>query len=215
MLANLGMSFRRLLREDERAGEERLRRFSSVLDPRNDFEELLLSTVVEVSIELDRVGRARQERMVERIERAPEDELQGVHELGCRLFFDRAGPRTTYALWAARAAEKQTSWSGKPVDPDDPAMLVRKLEGSGAGCRWLASSGPDCVSGSVRIWVGRQLIGSGPFGFYHISHSMVWNAGKLRRCTSLALPSTQLGTTHGSTCAARCRTRNGSDISRD
>ena len=54
-----------LLREDERAGEERLRRLSSVLDPQNDFEELVLSKVVEVSIELDRVGRARRERMVE------------------------------------------------------------------------------------------------------------------------------------------------------
>ena len=108
-----------------------------MLDPQNDFEELLLSKVVELSIELDRVGRARWEKMVERIERAPEDELQSVHELGCRLFFDRMGPRTTYALWKGKFLECQTSWSGKAVDPDDPAMLVQKLEESGAGCRWL------------------------------------------------------------------------------
>ena len=126
-----------LLREEDCAYERRLRKWSSLLDPRDDLEEFVLTQVVDASVELEHVGRARREARRARIQNAAEDELQSVHELGMRLFFDRSGPTAMYALRPEDRCVFEKTGSGLAVDPDHPATLVRKLEASGAGCRWL------------------------------------------------------------------------------
>ena len=126
-----------LLREEDCAYERRLRKWSSVLDPRDDLEEFVVSQVVDAAFELELVGRARREARRAQIQCAAEVELQSVHELGMRLFFDRSGPTAMYALRPEDRCVFEKTGNGLAVDPDHPATLVRKLEASGAGCRWL------------------------------------------------------------------------------
>ena len=125
-----------LLRDDSCSAERRLLQWSGLLTPGNAIEEYLLEKIVELSIELDRAGLARKEKMLCRIEKAAKEELQKVHELGSRLFFDRLGHTDMYGLSRDTGWDRETtSWSGKAVDPDDPAMLVKELESSLAGCK--------------------------------------------------------------------------------
>ena len=64
-------------------------------------------------------------------------ELDAVHELGKRLLGDRCGAAPLYGI----APENFPSFSrhemARPCDPDDPVVLVRELESTGPGCRWL------------------------------------------------------------------------------
>ena len=64
-------------------------------------------------------------------------ELDAVHELGKRLLGDRCGAAPLYGIAPENFPEFLTSWNGKSVDPDDPVVLVRELESTGPGCRWL------------------------------------------------------------------------------
>ena len=135
------IEFRRLteelLREDSLGYERRLRRWSSIEAPRDDIEEYVLSKVVDLSFEVDHARRAQLEGIRRELEKALEDEVQSAHELGRRLFFDRSGPAVLHGLSPFGIGTVTTSWSGLAVDPDDPATLVRSLEKTGTGCRWL------------------------------------------------------------------------------
>ena len=68
-------------------------------------------------------------------------ELDAVHELGKRLLGDRCGAAPLYGIAPENFPEFLTSWNGKSVDPDDPVVLVRELESTGPGCRWLIRAG--------------------------------------------------------------------------
>ena len=68
-------------------------------------------------------------------------ELDAVHELGKRLLGDRCGAAPLYGISPENFPEFLTSWNGKAVDPDDPTILVRELESTGPGCRWLIRAG--------------------------------------------------------------------------
>ena len=50
---------------------------------------------------------------------------------------DRRGPLCMYALSSCNDGEPGTSWQESPDDPNDPAALVRELEGSAKGCEAL------------------------------------------------------------------------------
>ena len=117
--------FEELLREDSLGYEYRLRRWSSVEAPRDDIEEYVLSKVVDLSFEVDHARRAQLEGIRRDLEKTLEDEIQSVHELGRRLFFDRSGPAVLHGLSPFGFGTVTTSWSGLAVDPDDPATLVR------------------------------------------------------------------------------------------
>jgi hypothetical protein len=43
----------------------------------------------------------------------------------------------TYGNRSDKPAKLKTSWNGQAVDPNDPPVLVRKLESTAAGCHWL------------------------------------------------------------------------------
>ena len=126
-----------ILRDESLAFEERLCRWRMHGDPRNDIEEVLLQETVHLWSQLDRVKKAYIEQVRTHIESAQDDERELVHELGKRLFFDRLGPTPLHGIRPAPSSKLTTSWNGKAVDPDDPAVLVRKLESTGTGCRWL------------------------------------------------------------------------------
>jgi hypothetical protein len=126
-----------LLDEDSYAFENRLHKWVSIADPEDDVGEFLVHQYVSLSFQLDHLERARVERLTSAIENSDETELDAVHELGRRLFFDSSGPTPLYGNRLIGRTKTKTSWNGAPLDPNDPAVLVRKLESTAAGCHWL------------------------------------------------------------------------------
>jgi hypothetical protein len=98
-----------------------------------------------LSFDLDRVEQARLERRTSLIENSDENELLEIHELGQRLFFDASGPTPLYGNRKSHNSHKTTSWSGQAVEPNDPAVLVKKLESSEQRCDWLRSRWQDLL----------------------------------------------------------------------
>ena len=76
------------------------------------------------------------QRIRDLIEKAKETEAEEVYRLGKRLFFDRNGPIDAYGSDEAFFG-KRTSPNEEPVDTNEPAILVNKLERSAKGCEWL------------------------------------------------------------------------------
>ena len=128
-----------ILRDVGIAYEERKQKWVRDLDPRTDREEFLAHQQVITSFSLEQVHAAHIEQVTSDIEGA-EDRLEaGVRQLAKRLYFNRAGSAASYGFANFRRDEPHTSSSGTAVDPDDPAELVRQLEGSAPGCQWLVS----------------------------------------------------------------------------
>ena len=110
----------------------------AINDAQNDVEEYLTYQNVCLSFDLDQVQNARAERYETLIENSDEAEVTSVHELGQRLYFDAAAPAPLYGnLPYYMAKRKRTSWNQEPALANNPAALVRQLQGSGAGCCWL------------------------------------------------------------------------------
>ena len=86
---------------------------------------------------MERVTDAYLERTKSLIEDAEEAELEQVHELGERLFFNPCGPTALFCARAGDWKKVRTSWTGKAVDPQEPAKLVRQLEATAMGCDWM------------------------------------------------------------------------------
>jgi hypothetical protein len=128
-----------LLDEDSYAFENRLHKWVAIADPDDDVGEFLVHQYVSLSFQLERLERAQLERLTSQIENSEESELDAVHELGKRLFFDPVGPTALYGNRSCGLKTK-TSWNGLPVDPHEPAVLVRKLESTATGCHWLRQS---------------------------------------------------------------------------
>ena len=87
---------------------------------------------------MKRIDRERVKRAValmqDRTNRAERDAIL----LGERLFRDRRGPTTLYGAGEISAGRNaRTSWAGNGDDPDNPAVLVKDLEATAAGCRWM------------------------------------------------------------------------------
>jgi hypothetical protein len=126
-----------ILQNESLAFEEHLRRLRMQGDPRNAIEESLLDEIAHLGLQLDRVKKAHLEQIRAHIESTQEEERDHVHELGTRLFHDRMGPSCLYGNRGAFFGEVRTSWPGKAVDPDDPAVLVQKIQSTRTGCVWL------------------------------------------------------------------------------
>jgi hypothetical protein len=125
-------------REESYAFEDRLRKWGAVADVKNDVEEYLVYLNVSLSFKLDRIERAQIARSESLIENAELAELEEVHELGKRLFFDPAGPTSLYGNPPVSFDRKaKTSWNGQAVDEYDPAVLLWRLESTQQGCLWL------------------------------------------------------------------------------
>ena len=127
--------------EDPVAYQERVDVIAASFEPRTEFEEALVGKAALYSWKLDRANRVETARLTRTIltdaaarARREEDEADA---LGARLFFDRRGAEANYATKDFMPSQPMTSWSGIADDPDRPSRLVRKLESTGAGCRWL------------------------------------------------------------------------------
>ncbi len=128
-----------LMHEESYVFENRLRKWSANGDAQTDMDEFLIHRNVCLSFDIERAENARLQRCRSLIENSDEDELTEIHQIGARLFFDPSGPTPLYGNPRTFGPKKKTSWNGEAVNPNDPAVLVRRLERSEAGCRWLKS----------------------------------------------------------------------------
>jgi len=128
-----GMTARTIMpvlpQEDLKELEEKTQQAIAARKPRDPLEHDQVCRAVRLSWELDRAERvatahlSHQVRMAERLgpETVSACELKEVHELGSKLFY-KAGIGPGYASATA---------------DDYPAVIVRRLEESAEGCRWL------------------------------------------------------------------------------
>jgi hypothetical protein len=161
-----------LLRNESMAFEERRCKWMASADPKTDMCEYLVSHNVSLSFELDRAKRSHLERITSAIENSDDDDLEKVHELGKRLFFNPAAPSGLYGNRPGPESrtKRRTSWNGEAVDVNDPAVLVRKLESTAAGCEFLRQRWKDLKSELEpgRFWQAHsrykaiKLLGSHP-----------------------------------------------------
>src|SRR5208337_2930650 len=115
--------------EDPKELEDRTQQAITATKPRNPLEHDLVCRAVRLAGELDRAERVatahlgHRVRMAERLgpETVSADELKKVHDLGSKLFFE-AGVELGYP---------------ESTGDDNPAVIVRRLEESAEGCRWL------------------------------------------------------------------------------
>ncbi len=130
-----------MMREDSYAFENRLNKWLAIGDAQSDVDEYLIFRNVSLSFDVDRAGNARFQRCKSLIENSDEVELTEIHELGARLFFfEPAGPTPLFGNLPTFAETKKTSRNREAVNPNDPAVLVKKMERSEAGVRYLC----DC-----------------------------------------------------------------------
>jgi len=109
--------------------EDRTQQAIAATKPRNPLELDLVCRAVRLAGELDRAERVATAHLAHRVRMAtrsgPETvsarELKKVHELGSKLFF-KAGIGPGYSSATA---------------DDYPAVIVRRLEETAEGCRWL------------------------------------------------------------------------------
>ena len=118
-----------LPQEDPKELEDRTQQAITAMKPRNPLELDLVRRAVRLSGELDRAERVGTAHLAHRVRMATRsgtdtvsaEELSRVHDLGSKLFFQAAiGP----------------GYSDSTAD-DYPAVIVRRLEESAEGCRWL------------------------------------------------------------------------------
>ena len=128
-----GMTARTIMpvlpQEDPKELEDRTQHAITAMKPRNPLELDLVCRAVRLSWALDRAERAETAHLGHQVRMAarsgPETvsarELKKVHELGSKLFFQAA------------------IGLGYPESTGDdyPAVIVRRLEESAEGCRWL------------------------------------------------------------------------------
>ena len=128
-----GMTARTIMpvlpQEDPKELEDRTQQAIAAMKPRNPLELDLVCRAVRLAGELDRAERVATAHLAHRVRMATRsgtdtvsaEELSRVHDLGSKLFFQAAiGP----------------GYSDSTAD-DYPAVIVRRLEESAEGCRWL------------------------------------------------------------------------------
>ena len=145
-----------MLHEDSIEFENRLMKSLAIRDVQDDNEEFLTYLNVCQESDFKRAHKAHMRRIKDLIETADQTEAEEVYRLGKRLFFDRNGPIDVYGSEEVYSCKK-TSPNEQPVDPDDPAILVKNLESSAKGCEWLREQWEQLKAPLVEpqgYWVG-------------------------------------------------------------
>ncbi len=152
--------------EDPAEFQDRVDAVMQSLAPQNQVEFELLERVAATTWSLQRANRAETARLCylirhEVIDREQRDKEEAA-ALGQRLLWDARGPwqgfphsTSTGLKW-----EQRTSWSEDPADPNNPAVLLVRLERTAAGCNWLL----DCWAQSrARLEPGEVWVATDQF----------------------------------------------------
>jgi len=139
----LAATVRVLPGEDPAAFQARVDAVVESLNPQNQLEFDLLERVAAGTWSFERATRAESARLghnvrhdaIEREQR----EKEAAVTLGQRLLWDARGPWQLFPHSTSSGLkwERRISWSEDPADPNNPALLVLRLERTVAGCRWL------------------------------------------------------------------------------
>jgi hypothetical protein len=127
----------KMLREDSIAFENRHIKWMAQADVQDDREEFLTYLNVSQALNCERILRANEQWIEDLVEESEQREAEEAYDLGKRLFFDRRGHIELYGIIRTFNGAKTTSPNGQPVEADDPAKLVAKLEKTATGCHWL------------------------------------------------------------------------------
>ena len=92
---------------------------------------------VRLSWNLTRIETSRDERLATRAKEAVGREKDEVEKLGVILFRDRHGPLALQGIEKFVQGQERTSGSDNVDDPDRPAKVLRTLESTALGCRFL------------------------------------------------------------------------------
>jgi len=115
--------------------------YKAGLQPRSPFENDMVERMALMSWQFDRAARVEVARLAIQVETAAVAAAQRAEQeadaLGERLFFDRGGPLPNQVKRDYDYYLPWTSWSGIADDPDSPHRLVKQLECTGAGVRFL------------------------------------------------------------------------------
>ncbi len=129
--------------EDAAAFQARVDAVVETFAPQNQVEVDLLERVAATTWSFERATRAETARLGhnirhDAIEREQREKEEAV-TLGQRLLWDARGPWQLFPHSTSSGLkwERRISWSENPADPNNPALLVLRLERTVAGCRWL------------------------------------------------------------------------------
>lgn len=126
--------------EDAEEFETRREGWFDHFKPRNDYESFLVESTARLAWQLKRLERGGSGRLVYKAHTKEQDEQNRVEhevaELGEKLF------RAPFGQPAALARDETAGqvcevWKAELAPGDHPARVVRQLEQTGAGCRWL------------------------------------------------------------------------------
>ena len=138
--------------------EERRRKWMASRDARNDVEEFLISRCASMASKIERIERADAEGFRSAIEKADDTEYAEVLALGKCLVFNRCGSMGTYGLKPDFALKVKTSFSGQPVEPDEPQEIVGELEATELGTTFLLETWDGLRAGLApgKFWQGPE-----------------------------------------------------------
>jgi hypothetical protein len=119
--------------EDPAAFLELVADYKADFNPKTRFERDMVERLALVELQYVRANRVDVARTTEKIMAAANQ----AESLGQRLFFDRRGPIAAYPNREFHHLQKRTSSADVAEDPDNPARLVKALQSTGPGCRWL------------------------------------------------------------------------------
>jgi hypothetical protein len=125
--------------------ENELQGWRRSLQPRNPAEEFLVQRLVGLGILRNRIDRAHTARLRKRIALGLFDEADSEQEkvvaLTQRLFPDACLPgafqKPAAESKSGRQAHDRKRGDMFPIDPDDPELLIIRLQRTLTGCRWL------------------------------------------------------------------------------
>jgi hypothetical protein len=125
--------------------ENELQGWRRSLQPRNPAEEFLVQRLVGLGILRNRIDRAHTARLRKRIAlglfEEADSEQEKVIALTQRLFPDACLPGAFQKPAAeskpGRQAHDRKRGEMSPIDPDDPELLIIRLQRTLTGCRWL------------------------------------------------------------------------------
>ena len=126
--------------EDAEEFEARRQGWFDHFKPRNDYETFLVESTARLAWQIKRLERGGSGRLVYRAHTKEQDEQNRVEhevaELGEKLFRAPFGQPTALAR-DETAGQVCDVWKAEINPGEHPARVVRQLEQTGAGCRWL------------------------------------------------------------------------------
>src|SRR5262249_34479272 len=121
------------------------------LQPRNSTEHDLVFDIARARWMYERVFRAHAEHLKAKIEAAAQDEELEV-QADLTMLWDATGQHQMYGLTSAAVDRPPAPGLGKEAEASKPPALVRKLEGSGRGCRALLDTWREMAVRVERGW---------------------------------------------------------------